>query len=134
MQRQQSAPIPASLEEAKRRFDAWRKSHRWLGRVPNQLWKMAAETAATHGVDATARHLLLSRARLQEWLTRIEPPARPVVEALQFLELSPIAFGPAAECTLELEDQSGKKLRIVLKGPATQQAAVLGQLLWKDDA
>jgi hypothetical protein len=134
MPRQQLSRTPASLEEAKRRFDAWRRSHRWLGRVPNQLWKMAAETAAAHGVDATARHLLLSPARLQQWLTRIEPPAAPVEETPQFLELSPIAFGGAAECTLELEDNSGKKLRIVLKGQATHQAAVLGQLLWKGDA
>jgi hypothetical protein len=134
MPRQQLSRTAVSLEEVKRRFDAWRRRHHWRGRVPNQLWKMAAETAAANGVDATAGHLLLSPARLQQWLTRIESPAPPVVETPQFLELPPIAFGPAAECTLELEDKCGKKLRIVLKGPATQQAAVLGQLLWKDDA
>jgi hypothetical protein len=94
---------------------------------------MAAETAAVHGLDATARHLLLNPARLKLWLTRIDLQATPVAEAPPFLELPPLAFGPASECTLELEDKSGKKLRIVLQGQATQQATTLGQLLWKDE-
>ena len=42
--------------------------------------------------------------------------------------------GPAAECTLELEDKSGRKLRILLKGQATTQAVALGRMLWRGDA
>jgi hypothetical protein len=41
---------------------------------------------------------------------------------------------PTGECLLELEDTSGRKLRILLKGPATTQAQALGRMLWKGDA
>ncbi len=68
MQRQEPGRAKSNLEEAKRRFDAWRRSHRWLGRVPNELWRLAAETAAVHGVEATARRLLVDPARLKQWL------------------------------------------------------------------
>ena len=37
----------------------------------------------------------------------------------------------AAECTLEFEEPSGRKLRISLRGPATAQALELGRVLWR---
>ena len=133
MPRQQPVRAAPSLEEAKCRFDAWRRSHRWLERIPKELWRMAAETAAVHGVEATARRLLVDPARLKQWLPVAEPAAG-VAEAPQFLELPPLLVGAPAECTLELEEPSGRKLRILLKGPATTQAAALGRMLWKGDA
>lgn len=63
MQRQQPVRGEPSLEEAKRRFDAWRRSHHWLGRIPNALWRTAAETAAVHGVEAAARRFLVECGR-----------------------------------------------------------------------
>jgi hypothetical protein len=132
MQRQQTARGELSLDEARRRFDAWRQSHRWLGRIPQELWRVAAETAAVHGVEATARRLLVDPARLQQWLPVAEPAD--VVAAPQFLELPPLLVGAPAECTLELEEPSGRKLRILLKGPATTQAVAFGRMLWAGDA
>ncbi len=131
--RQPPARGEVSLDEARRRFDMWRRSHRWLGRIPNALWRMAADTAVVHGVEATARRLLIDPVRLQQWL----PPAEPVAdaaEAPQFLELPSLLVGPPAECTLELEDSSGRKLRILLKGQATAQVVALGRMLWRGDA
>ena len=133
MQRQQPTRTKTDLEKAKRRFDAWRRSHRWLGRIPNELWRLAADTAALHGVEATARRLLVDPARLKQWLPVVQP-AEAAADALQFLEFPPFVVGPTAECTLELEDTSGRKLRILLKGPATTQVVALGRMLWKGDA
>jgi hypothetical protein len=132
MQRHQPARAETGLEEAKRRFDAWRRSHRWLGRIPNELWRIAAETAAVHGVEVTARRLLVDPARLKQWLPVAEP-AEVAAAAPQFLELPPLLVGASAECTLELEEPSGRKLRIFLKGPATTQAVALGRMLWTGD-
>ena len=133
MQRQQPVRAESGLEAAKRRFDAWRRSHRWLGRIPNELWRMAAEIAAVHGVEATARRLLADPARLKQWLPVVQP-AEAAADAPQFLEFPPLVVAATAECTLELEDTSGRKLRILLKGPATTQAVALGRMLWKGDA
>jgi len=133
MQRHQSVRAGESLEEAERQFDAWRRSHHWLGRIPNDLWRMAAETAAVHGVEATARRLLVNSARLKQWL-QVVRHTEAAAEAPQFLELPPLVVGPTAECSLELEDKSGRKLRILLKGQATTQAVALGRMLWRGDA
>ena len=94
---------------------------------------MAAEAATLHGVEATARRLLVDPARLQQWLPIVQP-AEAAADAPQFLEFPPLVVGPTAESTLELEDASGRKLRILLKGPATTQAVALGRMLWTGDA
>ncbi len=132
MQRHQPVRAESGLEAAKRRFDAWRQSHRWLGRIPNELWRLAAETAVRHGVEATARRLLVDPARLKQWLPVVQP-AEAAADAPQFLEFPPLVVAATAECTLELEDTSGRKLRILLRGPATTQAVALGRMLWKGD-
>jgi hypothetical protein len=94
---------------------------------------MAAETAAVHGVEATARRLLVDPARLKQWLPIVQP-AEAAADAAQFIEFPPWVVGPTAECTLELEAPSGRKLRILLKGPATTQAVALGRMLWAGGA
>jgi hypothetical protein len=121
------------LEVAKRRFDAWRREHRWLGRIPEELWRMAGEAAAVHGVEATAQRLLLDPSRLQAWVPRT-PAGATEGEAPAFVELPSLIMGPPAECALELEDASGRKLRILLKGSATAQALALGRMLWRDES
>jgi len=121
------------LEEVKRRFDAWRREHRWLGRVPNELWRMAGEVAAVHGVEATAERLSLDPSRLDAWLPR-NSMAATAAEAPAFVELPSLIMGPPAECALELEDASGRKLRILLKGSATTQALAISQMLWRGEA
>ncbi len=40
------------LARAKRRFDQWRRSGR-RGRLPSELWTLAADTASKHGADTT---------------------------------------------------------------------------------
>jgi len=50
MQRNGRAGTGTSLEEVKRRLDASRRVHRWLGRIPNKLWRDELRIAA--GDDA----------------------------------------------------------------------------------
>jgi len=134
MQRNGRAGAGTSLDEAKGRFDAWRRDHRWLGRIPNELWRIAGEAAAVHGVEVTAERLLVDPSRLRQWLPSAGHAEAEGVEAPQFLELSPLVVGPPTECSLELEDRSGRKLRILLKGQATTQAVAIGRMLWRGDA
>lgn len=117
------------LVVAKRRLERWRRSRQGHGRIPNELWRMAAEVAAVHGAEVTARHLKLDAMRLKRWMrtTGLEASS----PAPQFVELPSIPLGSAAECTFELEDPSGRKLRICLKGEATSQALSLGRILWR---
>ncbi len=133
MQPHSLARTEPSLEEVKRQFDSWRRGHDWRGRIPNNLWRMAARTAVVHGVDRTASELRLNPDRLKQWMRMLDP-VESIGEVPRFVELSPLTVAPTAECSLELEDGSGKKLRIILKGQATAQAVALGRTLWKDES
>lgn len=119
-----------SLAEVKRRFDRWRRGCEGCGRIPHELWRLAAEAAAAHGAEETAALLQLNVARLKQWMRGVadEPAPAPATQP-QFVELPPLADA-APECTLELEDASGRKLRVSLKGRATAHAVEIGQMLW----
>ncbi len=119
------------LTRAKRRFDQWRRSGR-RGRLPNELWTLAAETASKHGVEATAEQLRVDPQRLGQWLDRLgltasENRQQPAATEHHppdptFVELAPIPLAPSTQCQLEVKETSGRKLRIVLSGDAVAQA------------
>lgn len=120
-----------NLEAVRRRLDRWRRSRSGTsGRIPNKLWKMAAEAAATCGAEATAARLKLDLGRLQDWMDAKDRQTEAVAQPT-FVELPPFPLSGAAECTLEMEESSGRKLRIRLKGQATAQALALSQMLWR---
>ena len=124
-----------SLAEARRRFEQWRKFRGRGGRIPHELWMAAVEAAAEHGAEAVATDLGVDLERLRHW-TRIADGSVSEAAPAAFVELPPLAeFGgmadATAECTLELEEPSGRKLRISLRGPATAQALELGRVLWR---
>ena len=119
------------LEEARRRFDKWRKRCSNYGRIPYDLWDLAASVAAVCGVERTAARLRLDEGRLRQWMCSLGEDAESAdsAQAAQFVELPSLDHGPEPECVLELEEPSGRKLRIALKGAATRHALELGRML-----
>jgi hypothetical protein len=110
------------LRAAKREFESWRRRCRGSGRIPTELWLLAAEAAEDLGVQETARQLQLDAGRLEHWVEQLglsdgsKQPAGP-----EFVELAPMPWGPHGECQVEVEEPSGRKLRICLKGSAVAQ-------------
>jgi hypothetical protein len=51
-----------------------------------------------------------------------------------FLELSPPVWAGSGECTLELEDTGGAKLRVHLKGFEAPDLAALSRSFWQSDS
>jgi hypothetical protein len=121
-----------TLEEVERRWTRWRRG-RNRGRVPNELWRQAVDVAAVYGVESTATRLNVEVDRLREQLRqqhgvsgRSAPPA--------FVELSSIPaipVNPGREWTVELEEVSGRKLRVACKGLSTAQVIEVAQSLWR---
>jgi hypothetical protein len=128
MQEHEAAGL--SLEQAGRRFEQWRRRNCY-GRIPFDLWRFAAAVAAVHGLEATAARLRLDANRLRQWMG--SPPQDGEVassaHSSQFVELPLFDHGATPECILELEEPSGRKLRIALKGEATRHALELGRML-----
>ena len=115
-----------SLEEARVRFEEWRKRRRGKARIPAELWSAAVEVALKEGINRTARELHVA------WddLKRHMPATGAVPQQPAFVELVPPQVQSVAECTLEVEGRRGK-LRIQLKGASASDLASLSRVLWE---
>jgi hypothetical protein len=131
--------LPARLEGVRQRFDRWRGAHLVRSPFPDSLWAVAVKMARTYGMCRTARALRVDYYSLKR---RVEQDSAAAGlhrggAVATFLELPPpgdpgFAALPAAagECTLELEDASGAKMRVHLKGFAAPDLAALSRSFW----
>lgn len=137
----------ARLEGVRRRFERWRRAHRARSRIPDSLWAAAARVALTHGIHRTCRALRLDyyslKERVEQQPTATSGPVDRAVagqrrkslrkggrSAPAFLELAPPALAGSCECTLELEDAAGSKMRVHLKSIAMPDLAALSRSFW----
>jgi hypothetical protein len=118
MRRRQSADMPPTLWLARREFEQWRRRRSGRKRLPRELWEKAVALAREHGINRTARTLGLKYASLKKHLEAVPPEASgPETTRPEFIELLPREMMPSSrECTIELEDGSGGKIRMHLKG------------------
>jgi hypothetical protein len=118
--------IGQRLLAAKREFELWRRGCRGPGRIPMKLWLLAAEAAEEQGCQETARQLHVDAARLEHWVEELglSDGAKEAVTP-EFVELAPMPWGPPGECQVEIDEPSGRKLRILLRGSAVAQLPCL---------
>jgi len=134
MDTKESRILPARVDSVRRRFEAWRRTRRVLSPIPEPLWAAAVEMAGTCGISRTAKALrvnynaLRKRVEHQAVAARHRPEENSVTT---FLELAPPPRVGSCQCTLELEDVSGAKMRVHLQGAETPDLAVVAQALKK---
>ncbi len=147
--------LPARLESVRQRFERWRAAHEARSRIPDALWVAAVKAAGRCGIHRTSKALRLDYYSLKE---RVEEQSRiasaqaersnadgrrrgkPASGTQQravpaFLELAPAGHLPSVpmggcECTLELEDAQGAKMRIQLKAAQPPDLAALSRSFW----
>jgi len=105
-----------------------------LSRIPESLWAAAVEVAATCGISRTAKALRgnynVLRKRVEQQVAAAPGgPERPAVAT--FLELAPPTRVGSCQCTLELEDDSGAKMRVHLQGTEAPDLAALSRSFWE---
>jgi hypothetical protein len=126
-------PHPARLEAVQRRFEHWRRTRKVLSRVPEPLWAAAVKIAGRCGIAHTAKTLrvnynvLKKRVERQAAAVQSEPAEN---TAATFLELAPPTRVGCCQCTLELEDASGAKMRIHLHGAEAPDLTTLSRSFW----
>lgn len=124
--------VRAELEATRRRFERWRRSRPLGRRIPESLWAAAVKMADTFGVSLTANALRVDYYSLKK---RFEEggsgAASPETGGLPtFLELpAPMRIG-SCECTVELENADGAKMRVHLKGVETPDLVALSRSFW----
>src|SRR5215475_8456895 len=124
--------IPVEIERARLRFKRWRKNRKKVTRIPDRLWATAVDAAHLHGVNPTAIALgldynhLKERARSASRTTRGEKAKSP-----SFMELiMPPETRHLRECTVELENARGAKMKVHLQNVEMNDLAAWIQRFW----
>jgi hypothetical protein len=130
--------LPGHVERLRKRFERWRRRRKPRARIPDSLWAAAVKVAGTYGLHRTARAIPVEYYSLKRRLDqqsaaagRLEPSSQPT-----FVELAPANDGfatvpaGACDCTLELEDPAGSKMRIHLKAATPPDLAALCRSFW----
>jgi hypothetical protein len=122
------------VEELRRRLEEFRSQHQSRTRLPEELWRAAAEIAGRRGMNLVCRCLRLDTNSLKKWMGKEVNGSRPtharrkrssLTPTATFMELLAPTSGIAASCIVEVESQRGGKLRLELKGIATSEIAQL---------
>jgi len=129
-----SRTLPTVVDSVRRRFEHWRRTRRTLSRIPESLWAAAVEMAGTCGISHTAKTLRVNynalRKRVEHQATAA--PRRPEENTVTtFLELAPPTRVGSCQCTVELEDDSGAKMRLHLQSAETPDLAALSRSFWE---
>ncbi len=135
--------LPARLEGTRRRFDRWRRTRKGRSRIPEVLWTAAVKAAGQYGLHRTAQALCLDYYTLKKRVAKeaaalaglpgAANASRGAVkgEAMAtFVELAPPVSGGSRECMLELEDPSGVKMRVHVKGVEAPDLTALCRSFW----
>ena len=115
------------LHELAKQLAEWRRTHAVGARVPDWLWKWAAEVAAIHGVSRTATALKLNYSNLKRRVAEktAAVPRRPeCMPPDGFVELHPEPFAIPCQCRIEFEKPCGSRLRVDLAGSLPDRVAL----------
>jgi hypothetical protein len=123
-----------TLDEAKVRFEEWRRNRKGRASIPDELWASAVEVARKEGVSRTSTELRVEWNHLKRRMAAASV-ATPKAVPPAFVELlAPVEASPP-ECIIELEGREleGRrcKLRIELKGASASYLATLSRDLWE---
>ncbi len=106
-------------------------------RIPDSLWAAAVRVASVYGVSRTAKVLGVDYYTLKE---RVEQESAAEIDAPEeknedgppatFIELAPSTPTGSCQCTLELENVGGAKMRVHFQGPEAPDLALLSRSFW----
>ena len=126
------ATQPAGLERIRQRFERWRETREGRPRIPESLWSQAVRAAQQFGVHRTCRALrldyLVLKRRVDVEADATHGPSRAASHP-SFVELVPVGRPSPTECVVELEDPSGARMRIELKGVSAPDLLALTRSL-----
>ena len=94
--------------------------------IPEELWREAARLTIEHGIHRTAKAMRLDYYSLKKHAAAAD---RSGEHASQFVEILPGGLpAPRPQCTIEVEDGSGAKMRICLEGGDVPDVAALARV------
>jgi hypothetical protein len=128
----QNLLLPPQIESVRQRLERWRGKRKQRSPIPAELWASAAHLARRYGLAKTARALRLDYYSLKERMEASDQQGSPEMSTRPaFVELIPQPGAAVSECTMELEDPSGARMRIHLKGSGVPDLRGLSESFWR---
>ncbi|MFH2058393.1 MAG: hypothetical protein ABIJ59_05800 [Pseudomonadota bacterium] len=126
----------SALEEVKQQFKIWRKT-KTAGRerIPASLWQAAAEVfkIGDHSLHRISKALHLNQTVLKQYVQqqfsgaiKVKPEETPSFIALEMD--SPLLV---SECVIEMEDTTGAKMRMCLRGKTDPNIFEICKSFWR---
>lgn len=123
--------VSADIEQIRRRLQAWRRRRKHGSRIPESLWRSAAKLARRHPPGSIAHTLGLDYGGLKQRLNTANKYGASEREGkASFIEVLPFTPASHCECTLEIEDRRGAKMKLELKGVSAGDLAAVSRALW----
>ena len=133
------ATSASALEEVKQQFKIWRKTKTTSReRIPASLWQAAAEVfeIGDHSLHRISKTLHLNQTALKKYMQqqlprtiKIKPEATSPFIALELD--SPLSV---SECIIEMEDTTGAKMRMCLRGNTDPNILEICKSFWRQQA
>jgi hypothetical protein len=142
MSTKRTCELPAGLVSLRGRFEQWRGTRTVRSRIPEPLWVAAVKLADKYGLHRTAKALRVNyyalKKRVEEKATASSTNATKG-DAATFLDLGAAVPTPSistgsCECTLELKNTDGAKMRIHVSGIATPDLVALSRSFYQGES
>jgi hypothetical protein len=126
------APTGSSdIEEVRRHLQEWRRSRKHGARIPEGLWISAVTLAKKYRPARVAHELGLDYDGLKRRVKTAKQHGTSEQETQPgFIELFPFAPSSHCQCTMEIEDRRGAKMKLELKGASAGDVAAVSRALW----
>jgi len=117
--------------EIRKQLETWRIADNKGKAIPKQIWESAVKLAQKYNVSSVSKELRLSYGDLKRraYPEQIQKRNKKIANA-PFIELDLKGATSPQECTLEMEDSRGAKMKIHLKGQHELDLAGLGRAFW----
>ena len=127
-----------SLEQLGLRLKGWREARVRGQRIPMELWAAAVDMARQFGVQPVAKGLRVDYKRLKrrvQGVGGVAPAGKIDTRKVdtRFVEMvvsAPSAAPGRCECTVEMENAQGAKMRVQLSGNALGPLDVVCRSFW----
>ena len=119
-----------NLEAVRQQFETWRGQRKRGARIPQLLWQTAVGLSDRHSAGEIARVLGLHYGRLKQRIGALDANSqRPVAGGVEFVSVGALPMGHAN--VVELEDGSGKRLKVHLMAAGVGTVIEVAKALWE---
>lgn len=129
-------PVADSLSRLAARIEAWRNGPKKSKQMPEELWQAAMALSKVHSVYHVSQTLRINYKNLKKRVTLQMQKSLPEVKdhLPRFIEVGLERPSSIPECTVEMEDGRGAKMKIHLRGATDLDLFELGRAFWSSQS